>query len=933
MYKKIFNLHNISEKFTLQKTVILIMFIVFLALTIGFNITAASILNRTAIQRAQDSITGQAAFAGNLIKSYSKYMLNITKDWAGRDDLYDCLLGSDGGLSDRVLGCSPSELYGMDFIVITDADDKVVYEYYHNSVNKYKPKEGLPLSSLIKRISLEVKDSFFGNILFNISDETKIGMSGLANLEDKIYYLSSYPITKSDGMDLFAGILTFGKLVDYEELSKTVSGYISSIRLDSKLNLCDEDLKILHNEGILVDIDIKNEVSGAWLLIDDIFSEPSIIITVEGFFAEGGDGIFFTIILASTVTLLLIILLLYYFINRHILNPLKILDFQVKSIKDGKIENISPSQLKWKEFSFLGNAVFDMIAGMNDRTKEIEDINDSFCISSQIVNSTTDEILLFDKDGVLEFINPSALKNMGYDLNLLKGKNISTIIAPQQNNFFNKVISLVHSNISWHGDLLFKNFDGECTVNAASISPVVSDNSDPERFILIKRNMEDAKQYEMQINHIEHHDILTGLPNRIFFFKKLTEAIEEAKEKGTKVAIFYIDIDRFKYINDTLGHGVGDKLIKLISMRFKNNFFDRFFVARMGGDEFSIIYTGITDLSEVEKVANKISLMLSKPFNIEDEECNLSASIGSSIYPDNSSEIEILIKNADEAMYNAKHLGRNQYCSFSHKIHDDIIRRVSLENNLRMAVANGCKDFVPYFQPKVDSKSKRIIGAEALIRWITPNGIIRPNEFIPMAEETGTIVPISRYMLIEACKYNRKFYEQGIDVAVSVNISSKVILDENFVSMVEDAVQISGMEPGKLDIEITEGTLMADVEKVNIVLEKIKNMGVTITVDDFGTGYSSLIYLKKFFVDRLKIDKAFITGISENSDDLALVNAILAMAKTLKILVTAEGVETKTQFKLLTALNCEEIQGFYISEPIPFVQFCVFAKNWPNNQI
>jgi len=425
-----------------------------------------------------------------------------------------------------------------------------------------------------------------------------------------------------------------------------------------------------------------------------------------------------------------------------------------------------------------------------------------------------------------------------------------------------------------------------------------------------------------------NYDLLTGLRNLENCSNVLSNEILTSQNNSSYIGTYFIGLDRFNIVNNTLGNMTGDRFIISIAQRIEERLGQEAVVGRVGDEKFIIIMGGFSEKHEVHLYADKIISIFETPFSVNNSEIYLSPSVGSCIYPDDAKEVEVVIKNAEIAMYHAKHLGGNLYCRYEMELKKVLQQKLYIENELRSAVNNGCEEFRAYFQPKTRTETGEISSCEALIRWVTPRGIISPEEFIPLAEESGLIVPLSKWMLTEACWCNKMFEAHGIDNIVSVNISSQVLLHHDFIDMVKDAALETGMDFSKLDIEITEATLINDVIKVNKVLDALHELGITISIDDFGIGYSSLSYLKKLSIDRIKIDRSFIVGFMENEEDKTIVNAIVAMAKSLHVLITAEGVENAEQYHYLKNINCEEVQGYFISKPVSYHDYIYFYKNW-----
>ncbi len=444
--------------------------------------------------------------------------------------------------------------------------------------------------------------------------------------------------------------------------------------------------------------------------------------------------------------------------------------------------------------------------------------------------------------------------------------------------------------------------------------------------IKMDRDIIEANNNKLYYN--ANHDILTGLRNRFNIEKALEDAIVKAKEDLTKISVFFIDLDHFKFINDTLGHRSGNNLIINIANKIIEHLGNNSMIARMGGDEFLIVVENLGDKIKINNYIETIFDIFKAPFFVKEREIAVNASVGSSTYPDDGQDAETLIKNAEVAMYKAKEVGKNLYISYKKEFHIELQKRIYIENKIRTAINDGCKEFKVLFQPKFSTETGKIIGCEALIRWLSPEGTISPLEFIPRAEESGLIVPLSWWVIKECCSFGAKIKKEGIPGSIAINVSAQVLLHEDFLLVINDAVKETGIDIKNLDIEITESTLLDDIKKVNIILHKLHELGIEISVDDFGTGYSSLSYLNKLSVDRIKIDRSFITRISETDENKAIISAIIAMAKSLRMVVTAEGVETKLQYNFLKDLKCEEIQGYFISKPLSGDEYIEFVKKY-----
>jgi diguanylate cyclase (GGDEF)-like protein len=423
------------------------------------------------------------------------------------------------------------------------------------------------------------------------------------------------------------------------------------------------------------------------------------------------------------------------------------------------------------------------------------------------------------------------------------------------------------------------------------------------------------------MSYLAQHDGLTDLPNRIMLNDRLTQAITLAYRHQQKLALLFLDIDRFKHINDSLGHGVGDRLLQSVAQRLFECVRSSDTVSRQGGDEFVILLTETKLAKDAAVTADKILISLSAPYVIDHHTLHLTASIGIVTYPEDGMDAETLMKNADFAMYQAKDAGRNNYQFFKTEMNVRAVERQSLEDALRHALERD--EFLLYYQPKMNLYTNTIMGVEALIRWRHPKrGLVSPAQFIPVAEECGFIVPIGRWVLREACEQARRWQTDGLpSVRVAVNISAVELRAKDFVTSVRGILADTGLDPSLLEIELTETSLMQDSRTIVEVLKELKEIGVQLALDDFGTGYSSLSYVKRFPIDTLKIDQSFVRDLASDADDACIVSAVISMGKSLHMRVVAEGVETQEQLDFLNQHKCPFGQGYIFSPPVIAEEF------------
>ena len=536
---------------------------------------------------------------------------------------------------------------------------------------------------------------------------------------------------------------------------------------------------------------------------------------------------------------------------------------------------------------------------------------------SSAIEQTADIVLITDKAGLIEYVNPAFETVTGYSLGEVRGKSSNLIRSRKHDEKFYKYLwDTILKGEVFRDVIINRKKNGELYYEEKTITPLKDEQGGITHFISTGKDITERMQAQERIYHLAYHDILTQLPNRGLFVDRLNHALARNRNPDKFLAVLFMDLDRFKIINDTLGHDIGDRLLKQFSERMVKSLREGDTVARLAGDEFVILLEEITDTEDIAPICRKILDSLASPFQIDGKELFVTGSIGVSISPDDGVDATTLIRNADIAMYRAKELGRNNYQFYSEDMSVKAFERLNLETNLRHALKR--EEFVLYYQPQVSAATGRIIGAEALLRWRHPEyGLLLPEKFISLLEETGLIIPVGEWVLQSALCQARTWQRMGFSpIRVSVNISSRQFGSACLKKVVMDLMREIDLGSEWVGLEITESLLMNNELHTLETLRGLSEAGIQLSIDDFGTGYSSLSYLKRLPIDTLKIDGSFVRDVISNVDDAAIVQAIIAMAETLKLDVIAEGVETQAQLDFVRS-SCTSIQGYLFSRPLP----------------
>ncbi|MEO5363450.1 MAG: EAL domain-containing protein [Magnetococcus sp. DMHC-8] len=583
-----------------------------------------------------------------------------------------------------------------------------------------------------------------------------------------------------------------------------------------------------------------------------------------------------------------------------------------------------PAELFVSEMQVTGLRMF--VGIINDISGR-KQADDTLLLYRKVFDSAGEAIVITDARGLITDVNPAYERVTGYQRAEVLGKNPNiTKSGRHDQTFYQEMWSRLIQEGHWEGEVWDRRKDGGIFPKWIAINAICTAAGELSHYVAIFLDISERKDAEQRLEQLAFYDALTGLPNRLYFRDRLAHAIALATRQASQTALMFIDLDRFKWVNDNLGHAAGDDLLKEISQRLQACIRDSDTVARLGGDEFTIILNNLHNHDTAAELANRLIASVCKPVSLLGQNVRVGASIGIAIFPRDAGDPEGMIKCADMAMYQAKEAGRNTFRFISKEFQTQAFNRMTMEDNLHQALER--HELIPFYQPKLHLADNQLIGAEALIRWIKPDGtLISPGQFIPLAEETGLILPMGERILQIACHDTAGwFQDRPVPFKVAVNISSREFQMTGLVKRIVNALEESGLPPERLEIEITESMVIGNMEKAIGIMKGLRNFGISLAMDDFGTGYSALGYLNKFPLDTLKIDQSFVRDLPGSRENGAVVGAIISMAHSLNMKVVAEGVETVEQLNFLRQKGCDMVQGYLFGRPMPGADFLAFIQ-------
>ncbi len=870
----------------------------------------------------------------------AEHLAIISRDWSQWDDTWLFVGGAKPSYVEENLGPDGFKIIDASLVAIYDAEGR------RRFAGRYDPASGmvLPDDSLPERAPLGAP--YLG------AGKGDSGISGVLAVGEHIYLLASTPIIRSDGSGPVRGSFIIARNVG--------SGFASAIAAQTSVQTVllpvgdapvgvDLAAIVAAGDHLVMTTGGDRSVHG-WGLVRDLSGRPALLVgTLTSRDISDWSGR--TIGIAGLVIIGLGIMFcvgIYLLLSRLVIEPLSAIGGSIRRFEaEGTIGMSGRVLVRPDEIGNLSRTLEHMasriaareaeLSSINEgleeriekRTRDLRQANDDLRLMAKVVESTSEGVVITDLHGKILVVNDAFCGQSGYSPSELVGQDIAVMKSGRHDESFYQVLrAKLREDGTWTGEVWDRRKSGEIYPEWLSINLVRGEDDEPRCYVGVATDISRLKETEERLNHLAYYDPLTSLPNRTLFRYRLSSAIQRGQRRGHRVALLFLDLDRFKYINDAFGHDAGDRLLVEVARRIARRVRESDTVCRLGGDEFTVILEEIDRGLDAGTVARNIIAEISRPVDLKEGEVFIGASVGIAVFPDDAATAEGLTRKADAAMYQAKMAGGDTFRFVSTETEATSQARIALESDLRRGLERG--EFFLVYQPIVDIIDGRILGAEALLRWRHgPGDLTLPDGFIGLAEETGIIFELGEWVMREACAAAASWRRSDEAPFVSVNISPRQFDQAGLALRVRKALEASSLRPQALVVEITESALMHDVEGALRTMCEIKNLGVRLAIDDFGTGHSSLSHLSRFPVDKLKIDQSFTRGIREAPNMASIVDAIVAMSKSLGLGTIAEGVETENQRAYLALRGCREGQGYLFSRPVELGVFRALMEAGP----
>ena len=856
------------------------------------------------------------------IDSESEHLATFVADWSNWDDTYAFVAGENSDYIETNLGLEAWKATKADIIAVYGLDRKKRYSgRLDTASDAIVPDDTFPSEAPLDAPYIQS----------GRADESYI--QGFMDSPRGYYLIASTPILRSDTSGPVRGSFIMGRRID-RSFDAALSGRTSvAAELHPPAATGIDFARLLSKERFL---ETSVDAIRGYALLRDLWGSPALVIstkTEREISAWGRETIrvsrYLIVGLGIAFCFVMVVLM-----SKLVIRPLSIIRAHIKYFEIEGGARLPPSLIaRADEIGDLSAAFQQMSESLavqdrelrdandkleskvEERTRELARASDDLRLMAKVVENTSEAVVITDLDAKMLVVNEAFCAGSGYSRDELLGKNPRILKSERHDEvFYRQLWEHLLAEDTWTGEIWDRKKSGEVYPKWLTINVVRQEDGLPRWFVGLSSDISRIKETEERLNKLAYYDPLTALPNRALFLDRLEHAMLRSRRYASRIALLVLDLDRFKIVNDAMGHPMGDRLLVEVSRRLSGTVRDSDTVCRLGGDEFTIILDQVGRGEFAGSVARNIIEELGKPFLLHDREVFIGASIGIALFPDDDETAEGLMRKADAAMYQAKSGGRDTFRFVSSETEATSMTRLTLESELRRAVEH--RDFEVHYQPIVGLADGLIHGAEALVRWRRNGELVAPGSFIGLAEETGIILKLGDWILAEACAAAMRWSRNGMPLAISVNFSPRQFEHVGLARKIEACLAATGLPPDLLVVEITETAVMADVEMAQRTMNEFREIGMKIAIDDFGTGYSSLSYLSRFPVDKLKIDQSFVRGIKSEATMATIVDAVIAMSRSLGISTLAEGIETETQLSYLQKRGCDEGQGYLFGKPV-----------------
>ncbi len=851
---------------------------------------------------------------------------SFCRDYAYWKDTYNFMAAPTRQYIDSNFNAPYLKTQNIQFVCHINLQGQVIYSVFYDGNNdSYQPlkfNDFKDIKSDLSKLTESVKSGIF---------EEK----GIVKTSHGLLFIAAHPVSDDYMKAAPRGKIVMGRMVNDRE----ISAMCSLLKVQGGIKLiadCNSDSEsavkesLLSNNGKFI-FNIKDDHIETYGVLKGAYKEPVALLSLN--YPRDIKQIGIQTVQISAVIIvvcgLIILFTVFTFLNKNILTPIEVLTNRALLIEYNSDFN-SRLPVKTKdEISTLAwafNALLDHLAEVNysleqkvtERTKDLLTANQELMLMQQVFDHSLEGITITDKDAKILKVNPAFTAITGYEANEVTGKNPRLLKSDHHDEDFYKDMwgSLTGSG-QWTNEIWNRHKDGKAYPEWISISAIRNTAGDITHYVGIFHDISDMKRQEAFIRHQAFHDSLTGLPNRPLLRNRIDKAIARASREQQRFGVIFLDLDNFKNVNDSLGHAIGDILLKEAAERLRHIARNSDTVARLGGDEFIILVEEMGDEKPAAALALRILESFKKPFMIKDNTLHVGTSIGIAIFPEDGEDTDLLIRNADTAMYKSKEKGRENFTMFTASLNETVAKRLKLENELRRAIE--LVEFEVHYQPKMEIKTGSITGMEGLVRWRHDGLLISPDDFIPLAEETGLVIEMDKIVMdIAFSEIGKLINSSMLSLKLALNCSARALHMKELPEMISDALVKHDIKPEWFELEITETSLMKNYDESIAILYRLLEIGISISLDDFGTGYSSLAQLKNLPIGSLKIDRSFIWEMEKSRSDTHITESIIAMSKKVGVEVIAEGVEKKEHLNILEKAGCDLAQGYFISKPLPF---------------